>query len=80
LNLGNAKENKETAEIKTENGTLGDLGSKGAGGGELFEDEIAGGDVGDAEEVGEGGRVGALSDTGAAEERPLDVSVLGALA
>jgi hypothetical protein len=79
-NLGKAKENKEAAESERENGTLGDLGSEGAGGGELFADEIASGDVGDSKEVGEAGRVGALSDAGAAEEHPLDVSVLGAVA
>ncbi|EXB87532.1 hypothetical protein L484_005407 [Morus notabilis] len=40
---------------------------------ELFADEIAGGDVGDAEEVAEAAGVGAFSDTEAAEEDPLDV-------
>lgn len=36
--------------------------------------------MGDGEKVGEAGRVGALSDAGASEERPMDASVLGAVA
>ena len=79
-NLGKSKANKEEIGIERENGTLGDLGSEGTGGGELFADEIAGGDVWDAEEVGEAGSVGAFSDARAAKEHPLDVSVLGAVA
>lgn len=51
-----------------------------AGGGELLADEIARGDVGDAEESGEAAGVGALADAGAAEEHPLHVPVLGILA
>lgn len=47
-----------------------------ARGGEFFADEIAGGDVGDAEESREAAGVGAFADAGAAEENPLDISVL----
>lgn len=47
-----------------------------AGGRQLLADEIAGGDVGDAEENGEAAGIGALADTGAAEEHPLHVPVL----
>jgi len=47
-----------------------------ARGGEFFADEIAGGDVGDAEEGREAAGVGAFADAGAAEENPLDISVL----
>ena len=45
-------------------------------GGEFFADEIAGGDVGNAEEGREAAGVGAFADAGAAEENPLDISVL----
>lgn len=48
-----------------------------ARGGELLADEIARGDVGDAEESREAAGVGALADAGAAEEHPLHVPVLG---
>ena len=46
------------------------------GGSEFFADEIAGGNVRNAEEVAEAASVGALSDAGAAEEHPLHVPVL----
>lgn len=39
-------------------------------------DEVAGGDVGDGEELGEAGSVGALADSWAAKEHPLDISGL----
>lgn len=39
-------------------------------------DEVAGGDVGNAEELGEAGGVGALADSRAAEENPLDIPAL----
>lgn len=47
-----------------------------ARGGEFFADEIAGGDVWNAEEGREATGVGAFADAGAAEENPLDISVL----
>ena len=52
------------------------LGREWARGGELFADEIAGGDVRDAEEVREPTCVGAFSDAGAAQEHPLHVPLL----
>lgn len=53
-----------------------DLRGEGAGGGELVADEVAGGDVGNGEELGEAGGVGALADSRAAKEHPLDISAL----
>jgi hypothetical protein len=58
--------------MKMEMENLGDLRREGTGGGELFADEIAGGDVRDTEEVREARGVGAFSDAGAAKENPLD--------
>lgn len=52
---------------------------EGARGGEFFANEITGGDMRDAEELGEAAGVGALADARAAQENPLDVSVLGIL-
>jgi hypothetical protein len=57
---------------KMEMENLGDLRREGTGRGELFADEIAGGDVRDIEEVREARGVGAFSDTGVAKENPLD--------
>ena len=45
-------------------------------GGELFADEIAGGDVRDSEEVAEPAGVGAFTNAGDAEEDPLHVPLL----
>ena len=53
-----------------------DLMRERARGGEFFADEIAGGDVWDAEEGREAVGVGAFADARAAEENPLDISVL----
>lgn len=53
-----------------------DLGRKGAVGGELVADEIAGGDVRDAEEVAEAAGIGAFSDARATQEHPLDIPLL----
>ena len=58
--------------MKMEMENLGDLRREGTGRGELFVDEIAGGDVRDTEEVREVSGVGAFSDAGAAKENPLD--------
>ncbi|KAM1805118.1 hypothetical protein ACFX12_030904 [Malus domestica] len=52
------------------------LKSKGAGGSQLVADEIAGGDVRDAEKVTEAGGVGSFFDVRATEGDPLDISVL----
>jgi hypothetical protein len=54
------------------NGKPRDLRREGTRGGELFAEEIAGGDVRDIEEVREARGVGAFSDAGAAKENPLD--------
>lgn len=54
------------------------LRSERAGGGELVPDEVAGGDVRDADEARQPGGVGPLADAGAAEEDPLAVPPLGA--
>lgn len=53
---------------------------KRAGGGELFADEIASGDVRDAKELTEAAGVGALADPRTAKEYPLDISVFGIFA
>ena len=58
--------------MKMEMENLGDLRREGTGGGELFADEIASGDVRDIEEVREARGVGAFFDAGAAKENPLD--------
>jgi hypothetical protein len=63
---------KMEKKMKMEMENLGDLRREGTGGGELFANEIAGGDVRDTEEVREARGVGAFSDTGAAKENPLD--------
>jgi hypothetical protein len=54
------------------NGKPGDLRREGTRGGELFADEIAGGNLRDTEEFREARGVGAFSDAGAAKENPLD--------
>ncbi|CAL5334828.1 unnamed protein product [Camellia sinensis] len=46
-------------------------------GGELFADEIAGGDVRDGEEGREAASVSSFSDARAAQENPLDIPELG---
>jgi hypothetical protein len=61
-------------EKKMEN--LGDLRREGTEGGELFTNEIAGGDVRDTKEVREARGVGAFSDAGAVKENPLDKLVV----
>lgn len=53
-----------------------DLRGEGARGRELAADEITGGDVRNAEELGEAGSVGPLADARAAKEHPLDVPPL----
>lgn len=64
-------------EVKSEEiKKMENLGRKGAIGGELVANEVAGGDVRNAEKVAETGGVGALADAGAAQEDPLDVPVL----
>lgn len=50
---------------------------EGARVGEFFANEITGGDMRDAEELGEAAGVGALADARAAQENPLNISVLG---
>jgi hypothetical protein len=62
--------------MKMEMENLGDLRREGTRGGELFADEIAGGNVRDTEEFREARGVGAFSDAGAAKENPLDMVVV----
>lgn len=61
--------------LKEEKEEEKNLWRKGAGGGEFVANEIAGGDVRDAEKVGEAASVGSFSDAGAAQEHPLNAPV-----